>query len=211
MSVLRIEVAFDFICPWCYIGKRNLETALAALGCHLPQQAVEVHWQGLQLLPGLPAGGMPFGDFYRQRLGSEHAVKVRQAEVTAAAADAGLGLKLRNISVMPNTSHVHRLFQRAQQVAVPAQVESLLEKLFEAYFIQGRDIGDTDTLLSIAEACGFDANALAGCFEPSPFRSAVAVNGVPNYTINRSMQLSGALPAENILAVLCKALEEVPA
>ena len=71
MKPLLVEVAFDFICPWCLIGKRNLERALRALASSRPDVPVRLHWRGVQLLPHLPAEGVPFKEFYAQRLGSE--------------------------------------------------------------------------------------------------------------------------------------------
>ncbi|WP_043319427.1 DsbA family protein [Microbulbifer sp. HZ11] len=211
MSNLKIEVAFDFICHWCFIGKRNLEIATALLRENLPELHVDVFWVGVQLLPGLPVAGVPFKEFYRQRLGSDEAVRIRQEQVSRAALNAGISLRLQNIPIMPNTKLVHRIFNRAQRLGTTAQADEFLECLFHAYFIHGRDIGDAETLLDIAEACALDSRMLAdgAAVAPKSFHSASAVEGVPSYTFNHRMRLHGAQPPEQLYAALCQALDEL--
>lgn len=213
MNTLRIDVTFDFICPWCLIGKRNLDKAIHALKIALPQIAVDVRWHGVQLLPFLPEDGVPFADFYRQRLGSDEAVRRRQSEVMAAATHEGVNIDLTKIPRMPNTKNAHRLFVCAQQVASSqAQIELLLERMFAAYFVTGEDLGDCATLLAIASSCGFPIESLeAGLHDTGVFRSVASVNGVPHFSINQSLQLAGAQPPETIYAVLLEFLEESPA
>ena len=86
---LSVEVSFDLVCPWCLIGKRHLDTALAMLRAQRPDVAVEIAWRSCPLLPRIPPQGVPFTDFYRQRLGSAGAVARRQAQVREAARAAG--------------------------------------------------------------------------------------------------------------------------
>ena len=81
---LSIDVYFDFICPWCLIGRRQLQAALAQFKAAQPEVEVNLAWQGVQLLPELPFDGQPFAEFYRRRLGSDQAVRQRQAQVRAA-------------------------------------------------------------------------------------------------------------------------------
>ncbi|WP_295803036.1 DsbA family oxidoreductase [uncultured Microbulbifer sp.] len=213
MNTLRIEVAFDFICPWCLIGKRNLARALALFAQEFPRTPVSVQWQGVQLLPELPAAGVPFAEFYRYRLGSDEAVRQRQAQVTAAAASAGVVLDLKNIQRMPNTANAHRLFQRASLLLEPAQAENLLERMFAAYFKNGEDLGDGDTLLAIAASCGLDAAVISVCLDSTEtrFYAPLVVAGVPNFTVNGRVQLTGAQPPEQIFDALCQQRESVPA
>ena len=89
---LSIEVYFDFICPWCLIGKRQLDQALAQLRVAQPEVQVAVSWRGVQLLPALPVQGEAFHDFYLRRLGSEQGMSLRQAQVRQAAASVGVDL-----------------------------------------------------------------------------------------------------------------------
>lgn len=208
---LHIEVFFDFICPWCLIGKRQLESALTRLHASQPDVEVELEWHGVQLLPDLPASGLPFAEFYLRRLGSEQAVRLRQAQVREAAAAAGLSIDLARIARMPNTGDAHRLLQRATALGSAAQVEALLERLFAAYFHNGEDLGDPATLLLIAEDCGFApaelVNSLRG--DGWPFfgdAAGMAGNGVPYFVFDRHLAVSGSQSAEVLLGAMRAAL-----
>lgn len=209
---LRIDVFFDFICPWCLIGKRQLERALAQLRVSRPDVEVELAWHGVQLLPQMPARGEPFAAFYLNRLGSAEAVRLRQAQVQQAAAAAGLQLDLARIASMPNTADAHRLLQLADAVAEPAQRDALLERLFAAYFQHGENIGDSATLLAIAESCGLEKSVVVDCLrgDGSPFvgQAGAAAGGVPHFILDRRWAISGAQPAEVLLAAMHEALAQ---
>lgn len=209
-QVLPIDVHFEFICPWCLIGKRNLERALQHLAVTRPDVAVQVRWKSVQLLPDLPAEGVPFAEFYVRRLGSASAVRARQAQVQEAAAMVGLDLNLQRIRVMPNTAKAHRLLATVAQMGNAAQVNALLERLFAVYFQFGEDIGQPDLLLRLAQSCGFDPQVLArGVQDDQPFvdpESGYAGQGVPAFVINKKLNLVGAQPPEEFLKVLQLAL-----
>lgn len=210
-ETLRIDAFFDFICPWCLIGKRQLEIALAQFRTSHPDVALELAWHGVQLLPHLPAEGVPFVEFYRQRLGSAEAVQARQAQVRQAAATVGLSIDFSSINTMPNTADAHRLLERAAELGSVAQRDALLERLFAAYFHQGEDLGDSATLLAIAESCGYSREALADCLEGarSPYDDGgMGAKGVPYFIFNRRQAVSGAQPAEVLLQVMQHALAQ---
>ncbi|TWC30570.1 putative DsbA family dithiol-disulfide isomerase [Pseudomonas sp. SJZ079] len=211
--LLRIDVVFDFICPWCLIGKRQLERALARLSAEQVDVEVDLVWHGVQLLPQLPAQGVPFAEFYQQRLGSAEAVRLRQAQVQDAAAAAGLDLDLQRIERMPNTADAHRLLRGAAQLGRAAQRDALLERLFEAYFLRGEDLGDVDTLLTIAASCGFEPAQLAACLrgDGSAYvadKPGLAGQGVPYFVFDRRLAVSGAQPAEVLLGAIEESLAQ---
>ncbi|MGQ7958580.1 DsbA family oxidoreductase [Pseudomonas sp. SP16.1] len=212
MSVsLKVDVFFDFICPWCLIGKRQLQRALRQLQGEQPGLRVEQHWHGVQLLPHLPVVGVPFAEFYQARLGSAQAVRMRQAQVQQAASAAGLDLDLSRIERMPNTADAHRLLACATALGDAAQGERLLERMFAAYFQRGEDLGDAATLLAIAEECGFEpvqlAPALLGNGLPYfPPATSERAPSVPHFVFNDSLEVSGAQPAEVLLATMQQAL-----
>ena len=210
--VLSIEVFFDFICPWCLIGQAHLQRALEQLRREQPEVEVSLHWRGVQLLPQMARTGQPFEAFYRKRLGSEEAVRQRQAQVRAAAEAADVSIDFSRISRMPNTADAHRLLQRAVALGEPARVEALLTQLFAAYFQQGKDLGDPVTLLQIARGCGLSPAQVADCLrgDASPFISANdhRGEGVPLFRFNRYHAVSGAQPAEVLLEVMREALEQ---
>jgi predicted DsbA family dithiol-disulfide isomerase len=209
---LRISVFFDFICPWCLIGKRNLTQALQLFAAEQPQTPVELDWIGVQLLPDLPATGVPFAEFYLNRLGSAEAVRQRQAQVQAAAASAGLDIDLQRIPRMPNTADAHRLLSHASALGTAAQLEELLERLFAAYFMHGQNIGDSATLLEIAEACGYPraplVNSLRGDGAPFYGPGVTSRGGVPTFVFNQRLVLSGAQPAQVLLGGMLNAIEQ---
>lgn len=209
-NTLNIEVYFDFICPWCLIGKRQLDQALALLRAERPGLQVTLRWRGVQLLPQLPAGGEDFNAFYLQRLGGEQALRLRQAQVREAAAGVGVTLDFGRIPRMPNTADAHRLWQRAGELGTPEQCEALLESLFACHFQQGGDLGDCHTLLDLAAAAGFATDALVGGLEGdgSPFcgtAEGAASRGVPSFVLGGRV-LSGAQPVERLLASLRQAV-----
>lgn len=208
---LRISVFFDFICPWCLIGKRNLSQALHLFARQHPEITVEMDWIGVQLLPDVPAAGLPFAEFYLHRLGSAAAVRQRQAQVQKAAAAAGIDIDLQRIQRMPNTADAHRLLAHASALGNAAQRDELLEKLFAAYFTQGQDIGDNATLLSIAQACGYPpaplVNSLRGDAAPFYGPGVASRGGVPTFVFNQRLALSGAQAPEVLLGGMLRAIE----
>jgi predicted DsbA family dithiol-disulfide isomerase len=208
---LRIDVFFDFICPWCLIGKRQLERAQALLHSQQPDVLVTTVWHGVQLLPHLPVKGEPFAKFYLNRLGSAEAVAMRQAQVQQAAKAVGVDVDLSRITTMPNTADAHRLLAHANSRGSTAQREQLLERLFAAYFQNGEDLGRRETLIAIAQSCGYDADAVRDYLkdESGPFvgNEVGASSGVPSFLFDRQLTLVGAQPAEAILGVMHEALE----
>ena len=212
-QLLSVEVFFDFVCPWCLIGQRHLQAALLLLQREQPQVQVHLQWRGVQLLPGLPAEGVPFHTFYLQRLGSEQAVRERQAQVRAAASVVGEDIDFSRIRRMPNTGNAHRLLQRASRLLDAAQLEALLAQLFVAYFHQGRDLGDSRVLLGIAQRCGLQAAQIADGLrdDGSPFLAGAgrAGSAVPRFRFNQGPLVAGAQPAELLFAAMREALQEV--
>jgi len=212
-QLLSVEVFFDLVCPWCLIGQRHLQAALLLLRRERPQLQVQLHWRGVQLLPGLPASGLPFHAFYLQRLGSEEALRERQAQVRAAASVVGEDIDFSRIRRMPNTGNAHRLLQRAAGLLGSSQQEALLAQLFIAYFHQGRDLGDSRVLLGIARRFGLQAVQLADCLrdDGSPFLDGAgrAGSAVPRFRFNQGPLIAGAQPAEVLFTAMIAALQEV--
>ncbi|OTG64198.1 DsbA family oxidoreductase [Acinetobacter silvestris] len=193
---LNIDVFFDFICPWCLIGKRQLQAAINQLHRSDPDVEVKLLWHGVQLIPQLPVEGVPFQAFYLKRLGSATSVRMRQAQVRQAANTVGVDIDFDRIKRMPNTAKAHHLLENALKIGHPEQCDLLLERLFAAYFHHSEDIGDTAVLLKIAEFCGFSAEILGNGLD-EPFISAdTGGNGVPYFIFDGCSALAGAHPAE---------------
>jgi predicted DsbA family dithiol-disulfide isomerase len=204
-GVLTIEVYFDFICPWCLIGKRNLERALAEFRERHPGTPVHIDWRPYELLPGTPPEGLPYQLFYLQRLGSATAVEARRAQVRHAAEGAGVQLHLEQIQVMPNTQAAHALVERAGALGETA-VAAVIEAIFLAYFLHGEDIGALATLDRIAQAHGLPAAVREGDTPHAPARSAAFIPGVPYFVFPQRIALSGAQPPDTLLQTMTRAL-----
>lgn len=205
---LVIDVYFDLICPWCLIGKRHLDRALATLARTDPDVAVEVRWHSVQLLPDLPIEGRDFTEFYIQRKGSAQAVLQGQVRVEQAALGAGAEVNFSIIARMPNTLLAHQLLAFARTRQTPDQHMQLLERLLAAHFSRGEDLGERATLLAIAQEFDLPMAELShwmdsGKGKPTP----LDVPGVPFFVFNQRFALSGAQPPELLLSGMRQALE----
>lgn len=208
----RIDVVSDAICPWCWIGKRQLERAFAIVAPEGLRFAV--HWRPFQLNPDMPKEGADRRAYRAMKFGSaEHAAE-RDAEVAAAGAQAGLQFRHDLIARTPNTLAAHRLIRFADRHDVQ---NAVVEALFRAYFAEGRDIGDPAELAASAASAGFDrdevlrflaseddtAEVLA---EERAARSA-GVSGVPCFFLDSHHLFTGAAPAERIADALRRAVQ----
>ena len=214
-STLAIDVHFDLICPWCLIGKRHLRTAVEQFRHAHPDIDVALNWRSHQLLPDIPAAGIPYQVFYERRLGGPAAVAARRAQVQAAARAAGIELAFERIALMPNTQLAHRLIDCAGEFGGAEQVADLIERLFAAYFMEGRNIGALPVLLAIATEAGFPATAiearLAAPGAGDRFRARLAtanagISGVPFFVFNDRLAVSGAHPPASLLTAMEQAL-----
>jgi predicted DsbA family dithiol-disulfide isomerase len=200
---LHIDAYIDVICPWCLIGKRQLDKAVALFAQEVDAPAVRLRWHSVQLLPQVPAEGLDFVAFYEQRLGSPQAVLARQAQVRQAASQAGVEVHFDRIRRFPNSRSAHQLLALATELLDPEAVVALLDDLMCGYFQRGEDIGDMHTLLALAQRHGLDQVTVAdwitsGQGIPQP----VQVPGVPYFVFNQSIALSGAQPVENLLRTM---------
>lgn len=216
MLNLSITVHFDLVCPWCLIGKRHLRTALEQFRRRHPEVAVAVAWRSHQLLPGIPPAGVPYQAFYEQRLGSPAAVAARRDQVRAAARAAGLTLAFERIEFMPNTLAAHQVIACAQQHGDAEQLAWLIDRLFTAYFSEGRDIGDVAVLLAVAAEAGFPIAPIEADLAAPERRQRLVdqlaaagagqVSGVPFFVFNDRLAISGAHPPSSLLAAMEQAL-----
>jgi len=206
---LRIDIVSDAICPWCYIGKRQLERALETLsqeGLHF-----SVHWNPFQLNPDMPKEGRDRTTYRAMKFGSTERAREIDERVAGAAANVGLGFRLDLMLRTPNTLDAHRLIWLAGRENVQ---DAVMESVFAAYFIQGHDIGDRDVLADCAAQAGMDraavADFLAGDTAAQEMLAAdraareAGVNGVPSFFLDGYGLYSGAMPAETMAEALRK-------
>lgn len=203
---LHIDVYIDLICPWCLIGKRHLDSALAQWEQIAPHVEVDVRWHSVQLLPDIPTGGLDFNMFYLQRLGGPEALHQRQVQVNAAAAQVGFQIDFNGIPHMPNTLHAHQLLNFASARLSPTHFAQLLERMFTAHFRNGQNLGLRSTLLQFAAEFGLDADATAQSMDNRmEIQRPLDVPGVPFFVFNRRLALSGAQPVEVMLNAMQQA------
>ncbi len=207
---LRIDIVSDAICPWCYIGKRQLERALATLaheGLHF-----SVHWNPFQLNPNMPKEGRDRASYRMMKFGSAERVRGDgRAGDASAAANVGLDFRLDQIARTPNTLDAHRLIWHAGR---EDRQDAVVEALFTAYFTQGRDVGDRDVLADCAAEGGMDrasvADFLGGDVAAKEMLAAdsaareAGVSGVPSFFLDGYSLYSGAMPAETMAEALRK-------
>ena len=203
---VQIDVYFDLICPWCWIGKAHLGTARRLLVERQPGVQVQLRWHSVQLIPQVPPQGWPYQAFYEQRLGGPEAVRTRRAQVQAAAARAGLTMQHERIAVFPNTWRAHRLLAFTAQ-HYPDQHEALLDTLFESFFVQGLNIGDSQVLAQLAQAHGVDSTAAEAFEGPPVWTLPEGASGVPLFVFNQRQAVSGAQPSEVLLSAMLAACQ----
>ncbi|WP_144149173.1 DsbA family oxidoreductase [Paraburkholderia sp. BCC1884] len=157
MQKIHVEVNYDFICPWCWIGQRNFAAALAESGA---SGEVAVRYVPFELNPSMPVDGMDRRTYRTQKFGSWARSQAMDAQVAAAGLTAGARFNYGLVVRTPNTRLAHRLMQFAQERHEAHQTAALYQAIYAAYFSEGRDIGALDTLVAIALAQGFDADAV---------------------------------------------------
>ncbi|MFN4282865.1 MAG: DsbA family oxidoreductase [Alphaproteobacteria bacterium] len=207
---MQITVYADFVCPWCYIGKRRLERAevLWRAKAEAEDARLERLWRPFQLNPTMPLEGMERDAYLNWKLGGAERVAFIHDRLAKEGAVEGLRFAFDRIARMPNTLAAHRLLDWAQR-RHPAAGDALAEALFAAYFAEGRDIGDAGTLADIADECDLPpaeaAAYLAGDSGLEAMREADVqarargVNAVPCYVMGGNYALSGAQPPEVFL------------
>ena len=200
-TTVQVDVYFDLICPWCWIGKTHLDTAQRLLAQQHPDVQLQLRWHSVQLIPQVPPQGWPYQAFYEHRLGGPEAVRARRAQVQTAAARAGLTIHHERIAVFPNTWRAHRLLAFTAQHH-PSQHEALLNALFEAFFVQGQDIGSDAVLTQLAYTHGVDSSAVEAFDAPSTWSLPDGASGVPLFVFNQQRALSGAQPPEVLLEAM---------
>jgi predicted DsbA family dithiol-disulfide isomerase len=206
----RIDIVSDAICPWCYIGKRQLERALPILA----QEGLQftVHWNPFQLNPDMPREGVDRRAYRTAKFGSWERSQELDTRVSEAASAVGLTFQLDRLQRTPNTVDAHRLVWLAGEEGVQ---DAVMEAVFRAYFTEGGDLGDRQLLADCAAAAGMQRDAVLGFLAGQGLELEVrdadrvareaGVNGVPSFFLDGYGLFSGALPAEQIATALSRA------
>jgi predicted DsbA family dithiol-disulfide isomerase len=207
---LNIEIISDAICPWCYVAKRNFEQALA----QLPKDVtVTLRWMPFELNPDMPLDGKDRRAYRSAKFGSWERSQLLDADVAAAAVQAGIRMRHDLMQRTPNTFRAHRLIWLADQEGVQ---DAVVEALFSAYFVEGLDVGDVGVLSNIGVKSGIDSvrmqNFFSSTFGVAEVSQAVlsarhsGVSGVPTFVINGQAAFSGAQRPERMLDYMLDAI-----
>jgi predicted DsbA family dithiol-disulfide isomerase len=200
----RIDVISDVICPWCYIGKRHLEQALAILG----NQGLHftVAWHPFQLNPDMPREGVDRAHYRIAKFGSLERSQQLDERITETAATVGMEFHLDRLTRTPNTLNAHRLIRFAGQKGLQ---DGVVEALFEGYFCNGVDIGDDTVLAKLGEEGGLDRDEVETLLSSEAGLKEVAaadrmarnagIQGVPSFALQGHVLFSGAVPAEEMV------------
>ena len=199
-KVLRIEVASDVICPWCYIGKRRFTKALALLGDDLEPR---IEWLPFQLNPAMPLEGVARAEYRRAKFGSPERAKALDARVASEGAGEGIQFAFDRMERTPNRMAAHRLIELAQR---QQKGDCAVDALFRAYFEEARDIGNEAVLAGIAADCGIaEWPHAADPQRVGQLEELVrewGISGVPTFVFDRRSGISGAYPPEELAAAI---------
>jgi predicted DsbA family dithiol-disulfide isomerase len=211
---VRIDVVSDVVCPWCFIGKRRLEKAIA-LNPGIP---VEVHYRPYFLNDWIPRAGIPREEYLTSKFGSPERYKGIAQRVAAAAASEGLTYAMDKISRQPNTLDAHRLIRWAESLGKAAEMK---QKLMDLYFTEGADLTSHDVLVQAAAAVGLKADDVRAALKSDQDvaeieREALAakeagIEGVPCFIFGGKFAVSGAQAPEDIAEAIARMAQDADA
>lgn len=206
--MIQLDIFSDPICPWCYIGKTYLDRALAA---H-PGHPFQIRWLPFMLNPAMPAEGMDRRTYLEDKFGGKDGAITAYAPVVQHGEKAGLELNLDKIKTTPNTVNAHRLIHWA---GLEERQTAVVSRLFTAYFVDGRDIGDSEVLADIADSVDMDAAMVQRLLASDADRREIVerdaaargmgINSVPTFIVDGKHAVPGAQPPE----LWAKVIEEV--
>ena len=197
--MIKLDILSDPICPWCYIGKANLDRALS----RHPDHPFEIEWHPFQLNPDMPAEGIDRRAYLEWKFGGAEGANETYGRIEEAAKAAGLTVNFEAIEKTPSTIDAHRLIHWA---GLEGRQTAVVSALFKAYFVDGRDIGDRAVLLDIAGTTGLDRAMTERLFDTEADTDDIrardsharerGVTGVPTFVIGNQHVVPGAQPPE---------------
>ena len=208
---LDIEIAYDLVCPWCYLGVRRLRRALRAR----PDIIAQLLWRPFLLNPDIPPNGLPRADFVARKFGGEERARRLQAALTELGRAEGIGFRFDLMARVPSSIDAHRLVRLAVREGLG---DLMVEKLFHAYFVDGADIGDLETLAHLAGRLGLDTEVAMTFLRSGREVDAVhvenlrahrlGINGVPCFVMAGQQAIAGAQEPEVLERLLDVALQQ---
>jgi predicted DsbA family dithiol-disulfide isomerase len=208
-AMLHIEVIADFVCPFCFLGKRRLDEALGAV-----QGPSETCWYPFQLNPDIPPEGQPFETYLTQRFGGRDNIEPILEHLVAEGRAEGIKFEFDRIRHVPNTLPAHQVMQAAESLGLN-QVR-LADGLMSAFFEEGRNIGERNVLIDIAHQVGMPARDTRRALGSDQARQVVVtreaqvrgsgLNAAPGFLINRRLLVVGAQPTDNLVNAFDRAM-----
>ena len=213
-QTVKLDIMSDPICPWCYIGKTHLDKALA----EVPDHPFVIEWHPFQLNPDMPDTGMDRREYLEHKFGGKDGAVRAYAPVVEHAEQAGLKIDFEGMKRTPNTLDAHRLIHWA---GIEGKQNQMVDALFNAYFVDARDIGDHEVLADIADSIGLDAavvlKLLTSDSDGDDIRSRDAhsrqmgVTSVPTYIVANQHAVPGAQPPEVWGKVIAEIMSQIEA
>ena len=212
--MVKLDIISDAICPWCYIGKTNLDRALE----QIPDHPFTIEWHPFQLNPTMPAQGMGRREYLEGKFGGKTGAVQAYAPVVEAAEAAGLKIDFEGMQRTPNTIDAHRIIHWA---GIEGRQSFIVQRLFEAYFRDARDIGDHEVLADIADGCEMDATVIAKLLESDAdietmqkrdaHSREMGISSVPTFIVANQHAVPGAQPTEMWIKVMGEIMEQIEA
>lgn len=214
---LPIDVVSDVVCPWCFIGKRRLEKALALR----PEIATAVRWNPFFLNPWVPRKGISREEYLRTKFGSVERYKQISQRLVAAGEEEGIPFAFERMTRQPNTLDCHRLLHWASTAVNPSKVvdaSKVKERLMALYFIEGADLSDPEVLVQAGVDCGMDADVIRGLLAgetdvaeveaAANAASEAGISGVPCFIFGGKFAVSGAQSPDYLADAMGRAAAE---
>lgn len=211
---VKLDILSDPICPWCYIGKANLDRALEAV----PNHPFIIEWHPFQLNPDMPRDGMDHRAYLETKFGGKEGAVRAYAPVVEHAEKAGLNIDFEAMQRTPNTLDAHRLIHWA---GIEGKQTAAVSSLFKAYFTEGRDIGNRETLADLADGIGLDASVILRLLQSDADEELIrdrdahsrkmGVNSVPTFIVANKHAVPGAQPTEVWKKVITEIMEQMVA
>ena len=211
--MMKLDIISDPICPWCYIGKAQLDRALA----QRPDHPSEIEWHPFQLNPTMPPEGMERRAYLEGKFGGKEAAFNAYKPVVEHAKAAGVVIEFDKIKVTPNTLDAHRLIHWA---GIEGRQTAVVSALFKAYFQEARDIGAHEVLADVADSMGMDAALVLKLLASDSDRADIqqrdshsrdmGVSSVPTFIVANQHAVPGAQPADLWLKVIDELLQSPP-
>lgn len=208
-ATLQVDIIADLICPWCFLGKKRLNDALASV--HGPSQ---VSWYPFQLNPAMPEEGMLFDDYLESKFGDPNTIQPGLERLIEAGKEEGIRFRFDRIERVPNTLNAHRVVQLAERRGKDAS--RLAERMMQGFFEDGQDLSSRDSLIYLGESSGLRASDIHETLIDDTAKQIVlgqeaqvrksGVSGVPDFLVNKRLFVTGAQKTELLVSVFDRAM-----